>query len=73
MTDTALCLIEECKACMAATCTGCGHERCPGCIDDCDHQDCIDFDDNGEGTKDHECFFPRCKKHFCTPIPEGLT
>lgn len=56
--------IGNCAVCMSAVCAVCGHEPCPVCVDDCDHQNCIDWpDDGGNGKKTHTCVFVRCPEH----------
>lgn len=53
-----------CETCMTALCDVCGHEPCPVCVDDCDHPDCIEWNEQtGSGTKKHVCIFKRCEKH----------
>lgn len=54
----------DCPECCDALCLVCKHERCPHCIEDCDHSNCITWDERtGVGTKTHECVFPRCPQH----------
>lgn len=59
--------LSDCDECMAARCTVCGHAPCPICVDCCDHPECIEWDDEGEGQKKHVCQFTRCPKHRALP------
>jgi hypothetical protein len=64
LTDQERETLAQCDACMSVVCSVCGHEPCPVCADDCDHQECIEWDKRGgHGTKKHVCVFVRCEQH----------
>ncbi len=63
LTDEQREALADCEECMAALCSVCGHPPCPVCVDDCDDGECINWDDEGNGTKAHTCVFVRCPKH----------